>query len=91
MPISRQYVIKIKATFRSFKFGEKNENSNPHLKLIYYLIFLGLHGAVKVETEHIPSMEKIEKIYKNKLELGGRYKPNKCVARHRVAIIVPYR
>ena len=36
-------------------------------------------------------MEKIEKIYKNKLELGGHYKPNECEARHRVAIIVPYR
>ena len=25
------------------------------------------------------------------LDLGGRYKPPNCTARHRVAIIVPYR
>ena len=42
------------------------------------------------ETEKIPSMESMEKTYKF-LHLGGRYKPQNCRARHRVAIIVPYR
>jgi hypothetical protein len=51
----------------------------------------GLHGAVKVETSAIPPMEQIEKRFRNILELGGRYKPANCTARHRVAIIVPYR
>ena len=52
---------------------------------------LGLHGAVKVETSKIPRMERIAEKYKNVLDLGGRFKPKKCSARHKVAIIVPYR
>ena len=50
----------------------------------------GLHGAVKVETTDIPPMEKIEAMY-DFLSSGGRFKPKQCAARHRVAIIVPYR
>ena len=50
-----------------------------------------LHGAVKVEMSEIPSMDQMEKTYKPILELGGRYKPKGCTARHRVALIVPYR
>jgi len=49
-----------------------------------------LHGAVKVQTDNIPSMEEMEKTY-SFLEDGGRFKPNQCIARHRVAIIVPFR
>lgn len=49
-----------------------------------------LHGAVQVETLDIPSMQDMESTYKF-LDYGGRYKPKECVARHRVAIIVPYR
>ena len=36
-------------------------------------------------------MERIAEKYKNVLDLGGRFKPKKCSARHKVAIIVPYR
>ena len=60
----------------------------------YIFIFafsLGLHGAVKVETSKVPRMERIAEKYKNVLDLGGRFKPKKCSARHKVAIIVPYR
>jgi len=49
-----------------------------------------LRGAVKVQTDNIPSMEEMEKTY-SFLEDGGRFKPNQCIARHRVAIIVPFR
>ena len=49
-----------------------------------------LHGAVNVETVNIPSMEEMEKTYKF-LGQGGHFKPKQCTARHRVAIIVPYR
>ena len=35
-------------------------------------------------------MEEMEKTY-SFLEDGGRFKPNQCIARHRVAIIVPFR
>merc|ERR1712012_1484981 len=35
-------------------------------------------------------MEEMEKTY-SFLEDGGRYKPSQCIARHRVAIIVPFR
>jgi hypothetical protein len=47
------------------------------------------HGAVKVQTDNIPSMEEMEKTY-SFLEDGGHFKPNQCIARHRVAIIVPF-
>ena len=49
-----------------------------------------LHGAVKVQMDNIPSMEEMEKTY-SFLEDGGRYKPEHCISRHRVAIIVPFR
>ena len=42
------------------------------------------------QIEEIPSMESMEETY-NFLDLGGRFKPKECIARHRVAIIVPYR
>ena len=42
------------------------------------------------QTDNIPSMEEMEKTY-SFLEDGGRFKPNQCIARHRVAIIVPFR
>lgn len=50
----------------------------------------GLHGAVKAQTKNIPPMEQLEKKFPF-LDLGGRCKPSDCQARHRVAIIVPYR
>jgi len=67
-----------------------NVVSNQSSLEICPMIPPNLHGAVKVETEKIPSMESMEKTYKF-LHLGGRYKPQNCRARHRVAIIVPYR
>ena len=42
------------------------------------------------ETLNVPSMEEMEKQY-DFLDFGGRFKPKQCTARHRVAIIVPYR
>lgn len=37
------------------------------------------------------SLESVEKRFKNVLKLGGYYKPPNCLARDRVAIIVPCR
>ncbi|KAJ8306817.1 hypothetical protein KUTeg_014901, partial [Tegillarca granosa] len=37
-----------------------------------------------------PSFQELEKEFPF-LQIGGRYKPPDCIARHRVAIIVPYR
>ncbi|XP_060078599.1 beta-1,4-N-acetylgalactosaminyltransferase bre-4-like [Ylistrum balloti] len=49
----------------------------------------GLVGKVKIDFANY-EMVQVEKKYKN-LQNGGRYKPKYCTARHRVAIIIPYR
>lgn len=35
-------------------------------------------------------MEKLEALFPE-LEPGGRFRPKNCIARHKVAIIIPYR
>lgn len=49
----------------------------------------GLVGPIRVWLDG-PSVEELEKLYP-KLEPGGHGKPEHCIARHRVAIIIPYR
>jgi len=49
-----------------------------------------LQGKFNVETEEVPDFADLEEMFPN-LEPGGRYSPGDCKARHRVAIIVPYR
>ena len=46
-------------------------------------------GIVKI-TRTVPNLEEQERIHPE-LEPGGRFRPAECRARHRVAIIVPYR
>lgn len=71
--------------------GAKNNVTNVNSKLkICPMIPPDLHGAVQVETLDVPSMESMEETYQF-LDYGGRFKPKECMARHRVAIIVPYR
>ncbi|KAI6178792.1 Beta-1,4-N-acetylgalactosaminyltransferase bre-4 [Aphelenchoides besseyi] len=48
-----------------------------------------LSGPIKVFLDS-PPFKQIETLYPN-LEIGGHGKPEECKARHRVAIIVPYR
>ncbi len=63
------------------------------------LIPPGLHGPVKVllpDAGEVPgSMQEIEEALERdlgvRLEPGGRHRPRNCTARHRVAVIVPYR
>ncbi|KAK6106936.1 N-terminal region of glycosyl transferase group 7 family protein [Brugia pahangi] len=49
----------------------------------------GLVGPIKVWYDE-PTFEEIERLNPN-LEAGGHGKPENCLSRHRVAIIVPYR
>lgn len=49
-----------------------------------------LHGRFPVVVNDVPSMEEMSEMFPM-LELGGRWKPEKCQAKHKVAIIVPYR
>lgn len=46
-------------------------------------------GGVEVETS-VPAWQTIEDNYPM-LQIGGRYQPPDCEARHRVALIVPFR
>lgn len=49
----------------------------------------GLVGPIKVWHDE-PTFEEIEWLNPY-LELGGHGKPQRCLSRHRVAIVVPYR
>jgi len=49
-----------------------------------------LKGRFPVTVKDIPSMEDMSGMFPG-LELGGRWSPSDCLARHKVAIIVPYR
>lgn len=46
-------------------------------------------GRLKVLTD-IPTFQSMEEEFVE-LEPGGRFRPKDCKARHRVAIIIPYR
>ncbi|KAH7948299.1 hypothetical protein HPB52_020326 [Rhipicephalus sanguineus] len=50
---------------------------------------MSIVGRLKV-LKDAPSFETMEKEFPHILP-GGRYKPKDCTARHRVAILVPYR
>jgi len=49
-----------------------------------------LHGRFPVTVNDIPSMDDMSAKFPG-LELGGRWSPKDCQAKHKVAIIVPYR
>lgn len=49
-----------------------------------------LLGKFNVEIDEVPDFGELETMFP-RLEAGGRYSPSDCRARHRVAIIVPYR
>jgi hypothetical protein len=49
-----------------------------------------LNGPVEVDTSP-DYMENVESHLTTKVQIGGRYKPNECNARDKVAIVVPYR
>lgn len=46
-------------------------------------------GRLKVLLQ-APSFDEMEKKFTH-IMLGGRFKPKDCLARHRVAILIPYR
>lgn len=49
-----------------------------------------LHGRFPVQVTNVPSMDDMMEIFPQ-LEPGGRWHPPDCEARHKVAVIVPYR
>ena len=54
------------------------------------MIPASLHGRFPVQVSDIPSMADMMTMFPQ-LEPGGRWRPPNCTARHRVAVIVPYR
>ena len=53
---------------------------------------LALKGTIDatLKTDNISEMPKLEKMFRD-VTLGGRYSPQNCTSRDRVAVIVPYR
>jgi len=49
-----------------------------------------LKGRFPVTVNNIPSMDDMSNMFPG-LELGGRFHPQSCLSKHKVAIIVPYR
>ena len=49
-----------------------------------------LHGRFPVQVSDVPSLEAMMAMFPQ-LEPGGRWRPRECAARHKVAVIVPYR
>lgn len=49
-----------------------------------------LHGRFPVQVSEVPSLEEMMPMFPQ-LEPGGRWHPPDCAARHKVAVIVPYR
>ncbi|RXG61045.1 Beta-1,4-N-acetylgalactosaminyltransferase bre-4, partial [Armadillidium vulgare] len=47
-------------------------------------------GPIKVEIMNVPPLEFQEKSH-FELQPGGRYRPKECKARHKVAIVIPFR
>ncbi|XP_021366784.1 beta-1,4-N-acetylgalactosaminyltransferase bre-4-like [Mizuhopecten yessoensis] len=65
-------------------------NTEPETKLpLCPLIPPTIVGKVPVMTA-VYSWESLEEKFHN-VEMGGRYRPTHCTARHRVAIVVPFR
>lgn len=85
-----------------FDEQKKGKKSSKHTKKItiseigsfqfdLFLLLSTYHivGGVEVETS-VPAWQTIEDNYPM-LQNGGRYQPPDCEARHRVALIVPFR
>ena len=57
------------------------------------LIPPGLHGPIKstIDPKEVPDFETMQNELFTQLSWGGRFHPTDCKARHRVAVIVPFR
>ncbi|XP_064488284.1 beta-1,4-N-acetylgalactosaminyltransferase bre-4-like [Ornithodoros turicata] len=75
--------------FRTDNVTEVVAPTNTSVLELCPLIPPKLVGPLKVLKDSL-SFEELEKLFPD-LMPGGRYKPKECVARHRVAIIIPYR
>ena len=60
--------------------------------ILRYGMFIFSAGHIFINFEHKHDYSEIEVIQQNpNLLLGGAWRPRQCVARHKVAIIIPYR
>lgn len=66
-----------------------NEIGSFQFDLFLLLSTYHIVGGVEVETS-VPAWQTIEDNYPM-LQNGGRYQPPDCEARHRVALIIPFR
>lgn len=70
-------------------FISKNSSSHLETKKECPLVPPNLVGRLKVLTES-PSFDVLEQMFSN-LNPGGRFRPSDCIARNKVALVIPYR
>ena len=70
-------------------FSNKTSTKTSSSRELCPITPLKLFGPLKVFTERL-TFEEIEELY-SWLEQGGRHRPEECLSRNKVAIIVPYR
>jgi hypothetical protein len=83
------FIRKTLNTVNNKKFVLKNNSNSIEILETCPLIPPELIGPFLVNIEN-ESFKKIEKILPE-IEIGGRFRPKECIARHKVAIIIPYR
>ncbi len=83
------FIRKTLNTVNNKKFVLKNNSNSVEILETCPLIPPELIGPILVNIEN-ESFENIEKILPQ-IEIGGRFQPQECIARHKVAIIIPYR
>ncbi|XP_056012668.1 beta-1,4-galactosyltransferase 1-like isoform X4 [Ostrea edulis] len=49
-----------------------------------------LEGSMKMRFSDVPTLKQMTKMFKW-LKPGGRHKPEECLSRHKVAVLIPYR
>ncbi|GIX71605.1 beta-1,4-N-acetylgalactosaminyltransferase bre-4 [Caerostris extrusa] len=69
--------------------ASRNSTSHLETKKECPLVPPNLVGRLKVLTES-PPFEQLEQMFPN-LKPGGRFQPPNCIARNKVALIIPYR
>jgi hypothetical protein len=78
---------------RSLNFSSQNASQKNEPIQVCPLIppNLGTRINVNLKRKHLNEIEREFRLNHTDLRLGGRWSPEKCLSRYKVAIVVPYR